>query len=534
MATVGIGDVIEQALELASRGKIVEGTALINEPDTDQTGDLEMCRLLFKSFHAMRNGLLETGIREMLLAIKHLERSGYRHLLNWAYSDVGVNFGILGSPDVGLEWVNKAFTGAEDRSNEFQMRRSLSDRGFLLGMLDKYAEAVAAYEQALHMRDVSLSVEEEAGLFNDLSETHLHFARRHVMGNSDMAQSAEKAYEHARTAQDLIEPLRNARLHSRTFTNLGSALSLTGKFAEAEDAFNKALTEVAAFPDLHIRLLSAYAWMLCDVNRYEEANVMLIEAYEKAQSSNREGVIDQVFEARIRLEMLAGKTAEALTWLERQKRFAETRSRQRLAVIARNAEIFVDVERTRLYDRRNKIQTGALSALKALGSQSTPDQADALKDALTGCLNRQGFVAHAQTMFIPGGRAALAIVDADNFRSINDRYGHQVGDKVLKTICKIFADSLRGSDLVARYDGEEFALLLHGIGTEIAWGICERLRLAVEHHGWGNVNPGLHVTVSIGVSAREKDESLDDLTAVAAKAISRAKSEGSNRVVAGA
>lgn len=530
MTIDNVGNVVERTLELASNGQIAEAVSLINAPDINQTGDVEMCRLLFKSYKSMREGLREIGIRETLLAIKHLGRSGYAYLLHWINSEVGVNFGILGSPEVGLEWVNKALAGAEDHSNESQMRRSLSDQAFLLAMIDQYVDAVAALEKALQLRENPISVNDETRLLNKLAETFLRFNRQ---ADSIQSQQAEQALDRARTALSLIETTGNDRLIGRSLVNMGSALSLLMKYAEAEDLFKKAMPLAQPFPQIQEELLCSYAWMLCDLKRFAEADEMLIQAYDKAQSSNLDVAMGRVFETRIRLAMLSGQTADALLWSDRQTRFLENRYRERLAVVARNAEIFIDVERTRLSERRNKIQTGALAAIQVLGSESNTAQSETLNDSLTGCLNRRGFEINANAMFVPGGRAALAIVNNDNFKSINDRYGHEIGDKVLKTIGKIFNDSLRNSDLVAHYNGDEFMVLLHGIGPEIAWGICERLRLAVEHHGWGTINSGLHTTVSIGLAAREHDETLDMLTIIADKAVSRAKSEGSNRVITG-
>ena len=533
MTINSVGNVVERTLELASKGQIAQSTTLINEPGINQTGDVEMCRLLFKSHKAMREGSREIGIREALLTIKHLERSGYKYLFAWIYSIVGISFGMLGSPEVGLEWVNKALASAEDRSNESQMQRSLSDQGFLLVMLDKYDEAIAAFEKALHLRENPIPVNEETWLLNGLAEAHLQFARWGGQDKSNQLQQAEQALDRARTALRLIEPTDNDRLIARSFVNMGSALSLLTKYADAEDLFKKALPLAQAFPQIQVELLCSYASMLCDLKRFTEANEMLTQAYDQIQSSNLEGAMDRIFEVRVRFGVLSGQTSDALLWSEQRTRFLENRYRESLAVIARNAEIFIDVERTRLSERRNKIQTGALAAIQALGSESNTGQGEMLNDPLTGCLNRRGFKISAEAMFVPGGRAALAIVDTDNFKSINDRYGHEIGDKVLRAIGKIFSDSLRNSDLVAHYDGEEFMVLLHGIGPEIAWGICERLRLAVEHHGWGTINSGLHVTVSVGLAAREHDEVLDTLTVIANDAVSRAKSEGSNRVIAG-
>ena len=125
------------------------------------------------------------------------------------------------------------------------------------------------------------------------------------------------------------------------------------------------------------------------------------------------------------------------------------------------------------------------------------------------------------------------IADIDHFKSINDKYGHEAGDKVLHAAAMIFIRSLRDADLVARLDGEKFLLVVKGVGKEAAWGTCERLRQAVEKHGWGTIAPNLHVTASLGLAVRLHNEDLDTLTAKAEAVLSEAEAESRNRVVAG-
>jgi diguanylate cyclase (GGDEF)-like protein len=134
---------------------------------------------------------------------------------------------------------------------------------------------------------------------------------------------------------------------------------------------------------------------------------------------------------------------------------------------------------------------------------------------------------------VPGKRAAFAMVDVDGFKSINDRFGHAAGDKVIRAIATIFVEALRGSDIVARFENDQFLLVIQGVENVAAWGTCERLRQAVEKHGWGNIAPNLHVTASIGLVVRSNDEDLETLTPKANAALYKAKSEGRNRVIAG-
>ena len=160
----------------------------------------------------------------------------------------------------------------------------------------------------------------------------------------------------------------------------------------------------------------------------------------------------------------------------------------------------------------------------------------ALSDALTGALNRRSLEQEAvrlSTRFTRTGDAmALMMIDVDHFKSINDRYGHPVGDEVLKRLATIAQATIRSDDYFARYGGEEFCILLPSTAEKDAWIIADRLRqnyaaLAMEFDG-----EVLHSTISIGVSdSIYAGLEFTSLVAAADQAMYRAKQEGRNRVV---
>lgn len=125
----------------------------------------------------------------------------------------------------------------------------------------------------------------------------------------------------------------------------------------------------------------------------------------------------------------------------------------------------------------------------------------AAKDGLTGCWNRAAFdarlvdeCARADRYGLP---LALALVDVDHFKTINDDFGHQTGDDVLRRITDVLKDSLRQTDYLARYGGEEFAIILVNTDREGAGLVAERLRKDIEEAKWAHGA----VTVSVGVAS---------------------------------
>ena len=118
----------------------------------------------------------------------------------------------------------------------------------------------------------------------------------------------------------------------------------------------------------------------------------------------------------------------------------------------------------------------------------------------------------------------------DFFKRVNDGYGHLVGDWVLQRLALVLSGCLRQSDIVARFGGEEFALLLPGQDVASAGRALQRLREAVAHHPWGEKGLELQVTVSVGAAQWCAGDVPDRLLQSADVALYAAKSQGRNRV----
>jgi diguanylate cyclase (GGDEF)-like protein len=159
----------------------------------------------------------------------------------------------------------------------------------------------------------------------------------------------------------------------------------------------------------------------------------------------------------------------------------------------------------------------------------------ALIDPLTGIWNRRGFVVEndrlTQSMGSKSAKAAVLFLDLDNFKTVNDRYGHAVGDQVLQILAATTKSVIRSSDFVGRLGGEEFAVVLHGAPRDSAVTIAERIRSAFSEHA--EVIDGEYVaaTVSIGLVLHEGPIlDLSELLWKADQALYRAKERGRNRV----
>ena len=161
----------------------------------------------------------------------------------------------------------------------------------------------------------------------------------------------------------------------------------------------------------------------------------------------------------------------------------------------------------------------------------------AREDALTGLANRRFLTERLVHEFNLAMRYAqpmtVVLADVDHFKRVNDTFSHAVGDVVLARIADILRENCRDVDTVARFGGEEFALILPGTGAQGAGILCERLRQLVQDAPWSEVAPGLSVTLSLGISDIERDDTdeAEQLLKLADDRLSRAKTQGRNRVV---
>ncbi len=163
----------------------------------------------------------------------------------------------------------------------------------------------------------------------------------------------------------------------------------------------------------------------------------------------------------------------------------------------------------------------------------------ALLDALTQVGNRRFFDRHLQfdmaACRASGADLCLALADIDRFKAVNDRFGHVVGDHLLKSFADVLTGGVRGRGKAARYGGEEFAVLLPGVPFPEARRIVENLRRNLETKRWvvgPNEQPMGVVTASFGLAKLAPGESAESFVHRADSRLMRAKALGRNRVIA--
>ncbi len=160
----------------------------------------------------------------------------------------------------------------------------------------------------------------------------------------------------------------------------------------------------------------------------------------------------------------------------------------------------------------------------------------AMTDPLTGLPNRRAYEDRAEQELARwkrfGDPLALVVWDVDNFKQINDVFGHKAGDRALAVIARILREGMRETDFIARYGGEEFVVLLPGANPDDAMKVANLMRERVANAGMHSHNKPVTITLSGGLAMAQAEEGVERLFERADKAMYQAKQAGKNRVIA--
>ncbi|MFC5384547.1 GGDEF domain-containing protein [Aquamicrobium segne] len=156
----------------------------------------------------------------------------------------------------------------------------------------------------------------------------------------------------------------------------------------------------------------------------------------------------------------------------------------------------------------------------------------ARRDDMTGMLNRESFFGSLEKTRRKTDAGVLLIIDADHFKSINDRFGHLVGDEALRHIASALHEAIRAGDMLGRIGGEEFTVFLAGACEKEAVLIAERIRQQVEKIEFqAEDNQIVPLTVSIGGAIWQPGATISDMMRIADQRLYEAKKRGRNRVI---
>jgi diguanylate cyclase (GGDEF)-like protein len=415
-----------------------------------------------------------------------------------AFLNLGTIYHDMGQYHEALEYYLKGLEGAQ--SEPFLHAMTLRNIGRSHQKLAQNDLARSYFQQGLQLSQQNA---DPIGISNVLDN----------LGVLAMSQGQwSEAKGHLQQSLQLKREAGDTRGQSETLVLIGQLLLQEGKLAAAKTHLEAALIITEQVGN--------------KIEKYQ-AHQHLSNVY-KAQENYKEALESYQAYSQLREAMLNETSAQHLQSLRVQFEVSQS-AREKEIFRLKNVELAEkNTKLNSLNEALQKANTEKSHLLKELERQ-------AKEDALTGLYNRRYFddvfaraFAQSQRLETP---LSIAISDIDSFKLVNDRFSHQMGDLVLRTVAKIMKETVRDIDTVARYGGEEFVMLLPAADAESAKAVCERIRKAVENYPWQTLNPDLKVTLSIGVSDDVGVANCDRMMALADDNLYKAKRAGKNQIV---
>jgi diguanylate cyclase (GGDEF)-like protein len=404
---------------------------------------------------------------------------------------LGMLYARLGEIEKAQQFHEAAVSVHRQLGDKAGMASSLNSIGTLFlssAEANRFTDPVAAQQALLRARSY---LEEASALAAETADRHLQGL---IVGNIGSVVArlghVDDAIELMQAQLRIVREIGDRYNESLSLANIGEALHLLGRTEEAIEALSGSLS---------------IAETLESVARQRRAHEELARCYEAIEDYPR-----------------------ALFHFKRFYEFNEaTRAEQNESRI-RDLQVQIAVNEVRKEAERYRNERDGLARVNLLLHD------EAYRDALTGLANRRRLdealmeaYSRIQQEPLP---LSIALADIDHFKQINDRFTHAIGDEVLRQVAHLLREAFRDSDLVARFGGEEFALVLTGLELEAALRVCERVRASIEAFDWAAIHPELRVTLSIGVTDVVSAGSGPAMLALADHKLYEAKRSGRNRV----
>ena len=487
------------------------------------------CQLELGNLHRYVPNALE-AILQLNAAEAYYRRVGHPRLAR-VLTRQGMILGDMGEHTRALDHYRESLTLIEALGKDSDPREeatSLGAIGVACTQLDDFEQAEAAYRRSIPLFQLAGALESITFIYNNLAILRVRTLERLTARDVSSTLIAQQAFEFIDLGFSQNVEVQSPMARAALFNTRGDLLAALGRLDEslAEIAQSLAIYRAMRLPRGEADALTNMGEALLKLGRAEQALTHL-QAAERIVSTHalkdHERALQQLF-ADVYENL--GDSAKALAHFKKYHQLdAENQRRdthKKLQQLAMREEIENALaEATRQRERSAK-----------LAAQNQTLDRIAHEDALTGVANRRRLDEWAleQPAALPGG-IAVALLDIDHFKRINDNYSHATGDLVLREMGAVLRAQARGSDLVARYGGEEFVVVMHGVTEAHVHDFMERLRAAVESHEWTRIGPQLAVTTSIGVAQADGRLAFKALLEAADTALYAAKHAGRNRVM---
>ena len=456
----------------------------------------------------------------------------------------------------------KDFTEAQDKAN---IAESLSWLGAGQAQGSKYQVALLTLDQAIN-------------LFNELGyPERIGRACNYIGVAHEELGDLDQAFVFYRRGLDAARASGDNALRGRILANMGDAFVDKGEFDQAMPYLRDAALALESTKEYALLGWVMYAIARIHLGRDEldQAGQWLDQARASAERGAGRGHLGEIYTGMGTYQGRLGNYEEGVKLLTQAVDIAEELGIRRESIRAqlgladihelfnqpalalkhfkiyhqikievldevalaktRNLTAELDLEKSRLEQEMSQLRSVELTeAMEKLERQASVLEHISVRDPLTGAYNRryldQCMAKEYKRARRHGTPLCLAMCDADNFKAINDKLSHAVGDYVLAMITEIISSQIRNEDVLARFGGEEFVLLLPETDLAGAVYTCEKIRLAIAEYPWEKTDEALKVTLSFGVASAHGAEDWQEMLAKADRRLYKAKDAGRNCV----
>ncbi|MHB1468713.1 MAG: diguanylate cyclase [Solirubrobacteraceae bacterium] len=486
-----------QGMVSLHRGDLSGGLALAIEAERHlHGGDDPFAHAELAAFKAQLSffaGSYAEALRHALLAIEHADATGDLPLRVYVRRATCPVFGSVGGKDLE-ERIEELLSLSIELGSPWQEAISRND-------LACFLQEQGEHEDAMRELSRALETAHRIAAENDFALGVIHSTRADILL---LLRRPEEALADAERSIELLSAAGDPNpyvLGASVRADVEARMAL-GRLDDAVQAGEGALSWLGdRVPQTRSMILSTLASTLRAAGRLHEAYDALTRSAELER-----GAFQELSELQLKLERA---TLEASA--------------------AREASTALAAKNRRLADAHAELERRAIE-LEALQGE-LQDQAE--RDWLTGVYNRRYFARELERMASErrGGFVSLAVIDLDRFKSVNDRFGHEVGDQVLMRVAALLSEVLREQDVVVRSGGEEFLVLMPLTEAAAARSCCERIRTRISEEPWELIAAGLVLTVSVGVASTDDQSELAALAGCADERLYDAKRSGRDRVV---
>ncbi len=425
----------------------------------------------------------------------------------------------LGDYPAALQHYLAALDIDQARGDQASLARTLRTIGIVHSKSGEPRLGLQFYEQSLA---ASRAVDDRANSASTLNNIGINLKN---LGELEAARAALD--ESLRLFEALGQPAGQAGV----LANLGVVQELAGDLPAAAASLRRsaALAEEARYAMGRVKSLTALGRVLTRLGELDAAGRTLDRALAVATDMTARPEQALCHEALAALHKQQGQFERALAHYEQFHQLQSAALNESSDRKLKDLHLRYEVAQVRREAEAQRLRSAQLERAFARLEQESHE------DGLTGVFNRRHFDRELVELLArsdPQQPLALALIDVDDFKAINDRLGHLVGDDVLRALAQVLATGCRRSDVVARFGGEEFALLLPAAGLAAGQTLLDQLRAAVAGHDWHALQPGLRVTVSVGVACSTEAQTAESLIAAADRRLYAAKGAGKNCVCA--